>query len=101
MRVYHYHSIDGLSSCLVITAQLLAGKGCWTGRVIYNRFESPSGSELVCRTKEFGEHPTEVELVQDIEDWIRHSLFERWTAAEMPEQPRTIAETGETLTIGF
>jgi len=83
LKVYHYHSVDGLTGCFVITSQLHGGNGCWTGRVIYNRFASPASSENVSRCKEFGEYPTESDILNDVHTWIRHSLFEHWTSAKM------------------
>lgn len=91
LKVYHYHSVDGLTSCFVITSQVHGGNGCWTGRVIYNRFVAPDSSEIVSRCREFGEYPTEVEILNDVHLWIRHSLFEHWTSAKMVDESSLIS----------
>lgn len=83
LRVYHYHSVDGLMSCFVLTAQLHGGNGSWTGGVLYNRYDSPTASEMRNQFKRFGSYPSEAGLLADIHEWIRHSLFEHWTSAEM------------------
>jgi hypothetical protein len=95
LKVYHYHSVDGLAGCFVISSQLLGGNGCWTGRVIFNRFESPASSEIVGRFKEFGEYPTEDDLLTDVHGWIRHSLFEHWTSAKMVDDSGLVSAAAE------
>ncbi len=81
-----YSSIDGLASCFVICGQMLKDHGCWTGRVLFHRYESPAGQNCISRVKEFGSHPSHEALLTEIEDWIRHSLFERWTKGELWER---------------
>jgi hypothetical protein len=86
LKVVQFIDASRLNECFLVAAQPLQAEGAWEGRLLYFRFESiaPNSPRVPC-VKDFGDHPTEQDLTEAVESWIRHQLFESWTKSELCE----------------
>jgi hypothetical protein len=86
LKVAHYVDATRLNECFLLLGQPLQAEGAWEGLVLYFRYESiaPNSPRVPC-VKEFGTYPTEPQLIEAVETWIGHELFENWARSELCE----------------
>jgi len=86
LKIVHFVDATHLNECFLMAGQPSEADGAWAGLVLYFRFESlsPNSPRVPC-VKDFGGHYTEEHLVEAVEEWISHELFENWVKSEMCE----------------
>jgi hypothetical protein len=86
LRIVHFVDATRLNECFLLIGQPKGGQGESEGLVLYFRYESvaPNSPRVPC-VKDFGAYATEEELVEAVESWIGHELFETWARSELCE----------------
>jgi hypothetical protein len=86
LKVVQFVDATHLNECFLYAGQPWEANGAWAGLLLYFRFESlsPNSPRVPC-VKDFADHRTEQDLIEAVETWIRHELFENWVKSELCE----------------